>query len=91
MKTIRKQTGGFLFSIEMEINYPVFRKLEGFGRYYKIESPDLFIEVSILNGKPNYQSIKAIQYPEKLRIQDMISCEFNFIEMSSEEIERYFQ
>lgn len=91
MKTIRKKRVVFFFQLNMEVNYPVFRKLEGFGRYYKIESPDLFIEVSILHGKPNYQSIKAIQYPEKLRIQDMISCEFNFREMSAEEIEQYFQ
>ncbi|WP_343605880.1 hypothetical protein [Fluviicola sp.] len=75
----------------MEKTYPIYRKLEGFGRYYKIESPDLFIEVSLLNGKPQYQSIQAVQYPEKLRIRDMIACEFSFTEMSPDEITAYFQ
>lgn len=75
----------------MEVHYPVYRKLEGFGRYYKIESPDLFTEASLLNGKPHYQTVHAIQYPEKLRIRDMIACEFAFKEMSPEEITTYFQ
>lgn len=75
----------------METTYPIYRKLEGFGRYYKIESPDRFVEVSLLNGKPHYQSIEAVQYPEKLRIQDMIAYAFSFKEMDAEEIELYFQ
>ncbi|MDR0801821.1 hypothetical protein [Fluviicola sp.] len=75
----------------MEIHYPIYRKLENFGRYYKIESPDLFTEVSLLNGKPHYQTVNAVQYPEKLRIRDMIACEFSFKEMNPEEIETYFQ
>lgn len=75
----------------MENNFPIYRKLDGFSRFYKIESTDLFIEVTIQKGVIHYQTIQAIQFPEKLRIQDMISCAFNYVPMSSEEITTYFK
>lgn len=74
----------------MENTFPIYRKLDGFNRFYKIESPDLFIEVTIQQGKTRHQTIQAIQFPEKLRIQDMISCSFNYLPMSLDEIETYF-
>ena len=75
----------------METRFPVYRKLEGFDRFYKIESADLFIEVTFSQGEAKHQTIQAVQFPEKLRIQDMTSCSFNYVPMSEEEIEKYFQ
>lgn len=75
----------------METIFPVYRKLDGFNRFYKIESEDVFIEVTFSQDQPKYQTIQAIQFPEKLRIRDMISCSFNYIPMSEEEIKSYFQ
>lgn len=75
----------------METIFPIYRKLDGFARFYKIESADLFIEATIAQGEIRRQTIQAIQFPEKLRIQDMISCSFNYVPMSEEEIETYFQ
>ncbi|MGV3609512.1 MAG: hypothetical protein ACO1N0_01090 [Fluviicola sp.] len=75
----------------MENIFPIYRKLDGFARFYKIESTDSFIEVTIVQGNPQQQRIQAVQFPEKLRIQDMISCSFNYIPMTEEEIIRYFQ
>lgn len=75
----------------MESIFPIYRKLDGFQRFYKIESPDLFIEASIQQGQLLHHPIHAVQFPEKLRIQDMIACNFNYIEMTGEEIETYFQ
>ena len=75
----------------MENSFPVYRKLDGFDRFYKIESPDLFTEVTIQQWKIRHQTIQAIQFPEKRRIQDMISCSFNYVPMSSEEIATYFR
>ncbi|WP_294676400.1 hypothetical protein [uncultured Fluviicola sp.] len=75
----------------METIFPVYRKLDGFNRFYKIESEDVFIEVTFSQDQPKYQTIQAIQFPEKLRIRDMISCSFNYVPMSEEEIEKYFQ
>ncbi|AEA42536.1 hypothetical protein [Fluviicola taffensis] len=74
----------------MQNTFPIYRKLEGFNRFYKIESADLFIEISIRNGIPHSETIQAIQFPEKLRIQDMIAFNFNYVEMSEEEIANYF-
>lgn len=75
----------------MENTFPIYRKLEGFDRFYKIESADLFIEVTFLQGVAKHQTIQAVQFPEKLRIRDMISCSFNYVPMSEEEVEKYFQ
>lgn len=75
----------------METIFPIYRKLDGFARFYKIESADLFIEVTLVQGNPQQQTIHAVQFPEKLRIQDMIAYEFNYVDMSEEEIMRYFQ
>lgn len=74
----------------METTFPIYRKLDGFARFYKIESADLFIEATITQGEIRQQAIQAIQFPEKLRIQDMISCSFNYVPMNEEEIETYF-
>lgn len=75
----------------MDNSFPIYRKLEGFNRFYKIESPDLFIEVAFSQGEAKYQKIQAVQFPEKLRIQDMISCAFHYVPMNEEEIFRFFQ
>jgi len=75
----------------MENNFPIYRKLDGFARFYKIEGADLFIEATISQNTIHHQTIRAVQFPEKLRIQDMISCSFNYIPMTEEEILRYFQ
>jgi hypothetical protein len=74
----------------MEITYPIYRKLEGFNRFYKIESTDLFIEISIRNGMHHAETIHAVQFPEKLRIQDMIAFNFNYVTMSEAEVAVYF-
>nr|WP_294859407.1 hypothetical protein [uncultured Fluviicola sp.] len=74
----------------MANTFPIYRKLDGFSRFYKIENADAFIEVTIQQGKIQHQIIQAVQFPEKLRIQDMISCSFNYVPMSKEEIDTYF-
>lgn len=74
----------------MENTFPIYRKLDGFSRFYKIENADSFIEVTIQQGKIQHQTIQAVQFPEKLRIQDMISCSFNYVPMNTEEIDTYF-
>lgn len=74
----------------MSTSFPIFRKLTDFNRFYKIESGELFVELSFINTQPIYQTIQATQYPEKLRIQDMIACAFHYVEMSEEEINTYF-
>lgn len=82
------KSGSFLFS--MKHTFPTYRKIDGFQRYYKIESESEFIEVQLLNGKHSVQKIQAIQYPEKLRILDMLALIPPFVEMEEQEIESFF-
>lgn len=70
--------------------FPVFRKLENFDRYYKIIDERTFVELYKQSGVWKEQLIKAEQYPEILRIQDMIACNFQYVEMTSSEIEIIF-
>lgn len=72
------------------MEFPIYRKLEGFNRYYKIVSEKQFIEAIAKGASFSYQEINANQYPEMLRIQDMIHCEFNYIAMLEDEINTVF-
>ena len=75
----------------MEFVFPQYRKLEGFGRYYKIHDERNFEEVSVMNETIHRSFVEAKQYPEILRIQDMLSESWSFRTMSDEEIQTYFQ
>lgn len=70
--------------------FPIFRKLSGFDRFYKITDDRHFIEATRVKCKVKLQFIEATQYPEILRIKDMIECQFNYVEMSTEEIQQIF-
>ena len=72
------------------MTFPQYRKLDGFQRYYKILDERAFIEIALVNGKPVATRIEAKQYPEMIRIQDMLHCEWSFCRMEEEEIDRYF-
>lgn len=70
--------------------YPQYRKLEGFQRYYCISGERSFEEVALVNGKSVKQIVQADQFPEMLRIKDMLACEWKYVPMSDEEITAYF-
>ncbi len=70
--------------------FPVYRKLSGFDRFYKITDDRHFTEAFRVQGTLKYQHIEAVQFPEILRINDMIECQFNYVEMSQEEIQENF-
>jgi hypothetical protein len=72
------------------MNFPQYRKLEGFQRFYKILDERTFVELAFVNGKPVQSCVEAKQYPEMLRIQDMLNCEWSFREMKEEETAHYF-
>jgi hypothetical protein len=54
--------------------FPVYRKLTNSIRIYKIDDERNFKEKQHLGSKVLEYSIIAHQYPEILRIKDMISC-----------------
>lgn len=70
--------------------FPIYRKMKSFKRFYKITDSNRFVEVSFIQDLPYIQEVKATKYPEKVRIQEMIDCLHDYLEMSQEEIDLYF-
>jgi len=54
------------------IDFPQYRRLSNDLRFYKINSSDLFEELQLVGEKVYHFTFKAEQYPEKLRIMDML-------------------
>ncbi|MEO9533284.1 MAG: hypothetical protein ABJG68_10125 [Crocinitomicaceae bacterium] len=54
--------------------YPAYRKYKDRDVWFEIVSPDLFFEVNKIGEKYLLTETKAIQFPEKLRITDMMDC-----------------
>ncbi len=57
-----------------EIQFPVYRKYVGIDVWFEISSKDHFIEYKKVGSKMMKTEVKAVQFPEKLMIQDMIEC-----------------
>lgn len=72
------------------MEFPQYRKLDGFKRYYQILDERTFVEVAVMNEAVSRQTVEAKQYPEMIRIKDMLAQEWNFRPMEHEEIELYF-
>ncbi len=72
------------------MEFPQYRKLDGFKRYYQILDERTFVEVVVMNDTVSRQTVEAKQYPEMIRIKDMLAQEWNFRIMEPEEIELYF-
>ena len=71
-------------------DFPQYRSLEGFNRHYLIVNEGEFVEATLRNNSWNFQTVVAEQYPEKLRIQDMLNEEFAY-KKATPEIERLFE
>lgn len=79
-----------LFLCTMNTNYPQYRSLEGFNRHYMIVDERTFYEAVFLNNQWKITEIKAVQYPEILRIQDMLDQNFTY-KKAAPEIARLFE
>lgn len=56
-------------------DFPQYRMIIGRKVYYKILSDRKFIELSWIGDKRIEYVISAVQYPEILRIMDMLACD----------------
>ena len=65
-------------------HFPQYRKLSNGQRFYKILGWDAFEELTIMGSSVLYFKVEAKQYPEKLRILDMVELKDDAYEMSSE-------
>lgn len=54
------------------MKFPQYRKYKNLPVYFKIDSENSFEELKIMNEKYFLHQVIAHQYPEKLRIQDML-------------------
>ncbi|MBK6950933.1 MAG: hypothetical protein IPH24_02500 [Crocinitomicaceae bacterium] len=71
------------------MNYPIYRKFKGIDVWFKISSDTSFIEIKKLGTRVLISKIEAVQFPEKLLIQDMIAKHENrWEEVDQEVVER---
>lgn len=56
-----------------EIVFPVYRKSKTGSSFYRIISAQLMEEYQLVGAKVFYFEVRANQYPELLRIKEMIS------------------
>ncbi len=66
-------------------DFPQYRKLSNDKTFYKILSDRLFEEVQLMGSKVLHYSVEAKQYPEILKIQDMLQAESPYCIISEEE------
>lgn len=62
-------------------DFPQFRMLSNGKVFYKIISNTEFIEIQFLGEKKMEFRMVAEQYPEKLRIMDMLQCDSPYLEL----------
>lgn len=68
-----------------DTSFPQYRKLVNNRVFYKIIDDRNFEEIQLIGLKKQLYKIQATQYPEILKIQDMINCEEETYVIISEE------
>lgn len=72
----------------MDPEFPQYRKYRNNKSYFKIIAVDQFEEIICVGNKVTVYLIMAKQYPEKLRIVDMMECKNRiWVEITAEEYE----
>ncbi len=66
------------------MDFPQYRKMKGVNNFYKILNNREFIEIRMLGNKPSKSHFKAEQYPDILRIQEMLKMPNEWFEIISE-------
>jgi len=64
--------------------FPQYRKLNNGKAYYKIVSENEFEELQIMGSKIFHHKFKVEQYPDLLRIKDMIDLHEGLFELVEE-------
>lgn len=67
------------------IEFPQYRKIINGKSFYKINDSKLFEEIQLIGNLKRHYIIEAKQYPEMLRIQDMLNLEPPFLNMNESE------
>ncbi|MDX2360410.1 MAG: hypothetical protein QNK23_06365 [Crocinitomicaceae bacterium] len=64
-------------------DFPQYRKLSNNKVYYRIRNDRNFDEIQIIGSKAQLFTIEAQQYPEILRIQDLLNLSMEGFEHST--------
>ena len=70
--------------------FPQFRKLENGRSLYKITSPNQFIELQQIGANWFYYKFDVQQFPDLLRIQDMLQGNASFSVINETEYQAIF-
>lgn len=70
-------------------DFPQYRMLSNGKVFYQILSADSFVEVSFLGDRRMEFRVEARQYPEKLRIMEMLACDEPY-QLLPEELKVHF-
>ena len=68
------------------MEFPQYRKMSNDKAFYKITSDKTFDEIQIIGKKAVFHHVIAEQYPEMLRIQDMLNMDNDWF-LESNEVE----
>jgi tellurite resistance protein len=71
--------------------FPQYRKLTNNKVFYRIDSKDEFTEVTLMGNRKIVHTVKAVQYPEKLRIMDMLKSEQPFQDSEESEFNQHYE
>lgn len=69
-------------------DFPQYRKLSNHRCFYEIIDERHFREVQLIGSRALIHEIKAEQYPEMVRIMDMLAAEEPFCLSSAEEFKK---
>lgn len=67
--------------------YPIYLKMINNKSYFKIISKNQFVELQLIGGKILKHEIHAEQYPDKLRIRDMLEDKITWPRIDSNEFQ----
>lgn len=70
--------------------FPAYRKLSNNKSFYRIDDERLFFEIQIIGNKSFLTRIEANQYPEIIRITDMLNLTEPFLESTIDEFHYHY-
>jgi hypothetical protein len=66
--------------------FPIYRRTADGRHFYRIEAPDRFTEVQVIGSRRVLHAVEATQYPERVRIMEMIAGgEGRYLPLAEEE------
>ena len=66
------------------MDYPIYRKMRDASNYYRIVSPDRFVELQRIGERWVMHHVVATMYPEKVRVMEMVGMDDGRYELLDE-------